>query len=712
MNLNDELSNTKSLKPLNSLSPSKIYQQRTRKRFAFTIASIGITVGIFYYLFKFVSLTEVIQLIKGVDRNALAIFVALSFSMSFFRTWRYQILLRLSGYKPSSIALFLVVLVRNFFSDLLPARLGALIYIFVVNARLAIPIGPATSSFAIAFLFDILAVVPLILLAAWAAAIKVQISYVPLLLGGAVLGAITLILIYSLPKLCTFFLSLVAKFQFFEHRWKEGLTKAIFSTREEIIKTQQAGLYIPVMVLSLLVRITKYASLYTFLYALLHPIGYMLHDLHVPSVFLGICASELAASLPISGIAAFGAYEGTWAVTFELLGFPGHVAKLTAISHHLFTQVYGYLLGAFALIVIMLPFFKKKESIVSHGYSREPHYTFYGKIAGFSLLILLVLFGLSQVPLKKSEGVKNVQADKPTSEEQESRIRLAKHFPGRILFDSNRSGTFGIYSINANGTKLQPVIDDPDWHEMYPDLSPNGKLVVFSRAKTTSKLAPSEIWLVKINGANPRRVVLNGTYPTFSADGKTIYFERKRKKVMAIDVYGGNEREIFPAKNETFKKYQVVKPRVSFDGRRVAFTSDRKGHWNAWYADLESGRAFHISGGCEPVFYTDSKRLAWVNNDRDMVKDRCGIYTYNTANGSFKILADAGPPRGHEYGPTLAVNDRYLLYFVCRPGEHSHLTANYQIFVKDLKMKTRTRITFDPYTNRWPKLISYKLDFD
>jgi len=83
---------------MNSLSKNKIYQQKSRKRLIFTIFSLGVTVGIFYYLFKFVSPGEVIQLIKGVDRNALAMFIALSFSMSFFRTWRYQILLKLSGY--------------------------------------------------------------------------------------------------------------------------------------------------------------------------------------------------------------------------------------------------------------------------------------------------------------------------------------------------------------------------------------------------------------------------------------------------------------------------------------------------------------------------------------------------------------------------------------------------------------------------------------
>ncbi len=75
------------------------------KQIVFTITSLGVTVGIFTYLFHSVSLREVIQIIKEVNRNALAIFVLLSFSQSFFRTWRYQVLLKLSGYKPGNISL-------------------------------------------------------------------------------------------------------------------------------------------------------------------------------------------------------------------------------------------------------------------------------------------------------------------------------------------------------------------------------------------------------------------------------------------------------------------------------------------------------------------------------------------------------------------------------------------------------------------------------
>lgn len=682
--------------------------RKTQTKIIFTVISLAVTAGIFSYLFRYISIGQVVQIIKSVDRGALLMFVTLSLGMSFFRTWRYEILLGLSGYKPSKPALFLVVLVRNFFSDLLPARIGTLIYIFIVNTRLGVPLGPATSSFSLSFLFDVLAVVPLILLASFYAAFTAKAYMLPLFLGGLVIGGITIAIIHYLPALCSWIIRVLARIKKGDRQFGQKLADILSSVRIEVLKTKRAKLYTPVMVLSFLVRITKYAALYVFLYALLRAVGYSWSDLSVPVVFLGISTSEFVASLPVSGIASFGAYEGTWAIVFELLGFPGNIAKLTAVSHHLFTQVYGYLLGALALALLVLPVFHKRSDFSSKTFSAEPKPGFYRKIIVCSLGLIVILYGFSKVPPANSESSHDgKKADQPSAAEKISRKALMTNFPGNILFDSNRSGSFGIYTIRADGTKLKRIIDDSKWHEMFPDPSPEGKLIVFSRAKTTSRLAPSEIWIVEENGENLKRLNANGNFPTFSADGQTVYFERQRKKAMAVDLDGKNERELFPARNEAFKRYQVVKPRVSSSGRWVTFTSDRPRQWHAWYAEIETGNAFQIHSGCEPVAFKEGRKIAWIKSQG--ANERSGIFSFNLSGSSFATLEDAGAPRGHEYFPTLAANDRFLLYSVCRINEHSHENANYQIFIKDLATQERTRITFDAYTNRWPKLLLTKM---
>lgn len=360
----------------------------SRKHLVYLFFSVLITVSIFYYLFSQISLSEVWGLILGVDRRALYCFVFLAVSMSFFRTWRYLLLLWVVGYRPSALAFFLVVLVRNFFSDLLPARIGSLIYIYVVTARLGIPFASATSSFALSFLFDIVALVPLILIALIMAGSVESISLGGLLAGSVVLGVISVLLIKYLAWFCKIMAQWVKKYRGEHNKIFEFLCQ----TESDIEKVKTAGIFNRLIVLSLLVRITKYASLYIFVYALLKPIGYGFEDLHVAKVLLGICASELAASLPISGIAGFGAYEGAWALTFTMLGFEEKIASLTAVSHHLFTQVYGYSLGALALLLLLLPFFKSPDQVGDGNLILESGVVFYGKVLLAGILVASILF--------------------------------------------------------------------------------------------------------------------------------------------------------------------------------------------------------------------------------------------------------------------------------------------------------------------------------
>ncbi|MCB0360298.1 MAG: PD40 domain-containing protein [Bdellovibrionales bacterium] len=293
-------------------------------------------------------------------------------------------------------------------------------------------------------------------------------------------------------------------------------------------------------------------------------------------------------------------------------------------------------------------------------------------------------------------------SDSETAEAREAKAELDRSFPGRLLFDSNRSGTFAIYTMDIGDAEPTVLVDTPE-HDMYPDPSPDGSLIVFARAESTARTAKSSIWLVQADGSNIRKLADNGTFPTFSKDGQTVYFERDRKRVMSVPTSGGTPQEIFPAQFAAFGNYDVIKPRVSPDGTSVAFISDRNGRWNAWIASLEDGTLEHIDEGCEPAWFSTGKHLGWIRTKN--TKERSGLYKFERGTRAVEELQDAPPPRGHEYFPSIVASDRFLLFASCREGEHSHIDANYQIFVKDLQSNTVTRITFDPFTNRWPKLL-------
>jgi Tol biopolymer transport system component len=273
---------------------------------------------------------------------------------------------------------------------------------------------------------------------------------------------------------------------------------------------------------------------------------------------------------------------------------------------------------------------------------------------------------------------------------------------GRVVFDSDRGGTFGLYSMRPDGSDVRPLVDGP-LAEIYPDPSPDGRWIVYAKAGSAGKGAESEVWLCRRDGSSPRRLAENGTFPTFSADGQTVYFERDRRRVMAVGADGKGEREIFPAGHEGFAGRALVKPRISPDGRWVAAVSDKGGRWNTWAVELASGRAVHVGAGCEPAWFPDSRRIAWVRERG--ARQGTGIFVFDRETATARELQDAGPPLGHEYFPTVSRDGRYLLWGACPEGQHAHDDSAYQVFIRELDSGRFARLTVDGADNRWPKIL-------
>lgn len=321
----------------------------------FALLGAVLAFTIFYYLFTQITWGQVIGVWRSIDGRWVAGFVVLTLLHQFVRTWRYRGVLLAMGEQAGWGRLFMTVLVRGVCVDMLPARTGELVYIYILRTRLGVELGAATASFALVFLFDILALAPLMILALSLVVIgaEVEFSASALLVIGGGLFVVAGLLISGLP--------LLVRMAFRVSGWtlprgglRQWVRRLLASTHHQIYRAQVHGVYARVFMQSVLVRMLKYAALYALLLAMVLPQGYALAEWPLHKVFLGLTAAEMAASLPVSGVLGFGAYQGAWTLVFVLLGFPVEMAQITSISHHLFTQVYGYLLGLAALGGLMM----------------------------------------------------------------------------------------------------------------------------------------------------------------------------------------------------------------------------------------------------------------------------------------------------------------------------------------------------------------------
>ncbi|MGA3085405.1 MAG: hypothetical protein ABSE95_11500 [Thermodesulfobacteriota bacterium] len=66
-------------------------------------------------------------------------------------------------------------------------------------------------------------------------------------------------------------------------------------------------------------------------------------------ILFGLMGSEVSVSLPISGLAGIGFYEGVLGATLAGLGLPPAQGVSLALAMHVLTQVVDYSLGSGAL---------------------------------------------------------------------------------------------------------------------------------------------------------------------------------------------------------------------------------------------------------------------------------------------------------------------------------------------------------------------------
>jgi len=445
--------------------------------------TLAVAAVIFAYLFSHVSLREIAELIQKTDVGTFFLFIVISLTGTVFRTWRYRLILQTSGNASGFFALYLVALVRNLFSDLLPARIGSLVYVYIINTRLGVPFGAAVSSFALAFIFDIIALALLIICVALIVSAAV-LSPMLIVLSGVALGVLSIVILYKMPILFITVGKIIDRVTWIPAPRRTVWQKALDSAATDVRQAYEAGVYLQILIISLCVRLCKYLSLYVLLLALVHQFGLGLEQFPFPKVFLGLCTAEFAASLPISGIAGFGVYEGAWALVFQMLGYSQKIAILTSLSHHLITQIFGYSLGAIALLILLLPCFSRKHTNNDNKSELHENSDRVIRNSKFGILWLFVVFQMGSLLIY----------DIPCSaDDNEILITGQNHNSGAIERDAQ-----------DRNNKLRQL------------LVKQGAKIVYQRKNSIYK---------KLIGAKTSmRLTDSGSYPRWSPDGRFIAF--------------------------------------------------------------------------------------------------------------------------------------------------------------------------------------------
>jgi hypothetical protein len=336
----------------------------TRRVFLSVLLSVSLSGLLLAVLFRQLRAGDLAGTFSRIYLPALGFYVAVSLLGAFLRAWRYKWLLR-----PRSIGwtdMMLVTFVRNAFDDLLPARVGSLSYIYVLNGRLGYPFEGAASSFVVAFVFDFLTLGPFVVAAALALGSKATALPSGLLpyMAVAFTTAVTLV-VWKLVPILEFagrvYARLLRVLRMDHRRAAAASLDKGRVTLAALRDIRDRHLYGRLLLISLLIRLAKYVSLFGLLFALLRSHGMVPDGSGFLRMILVLTGAEMTSALPVKGLADFGTWEAAWALAFRWMGFDPGQAVLSGIGLHLITNVFEYGLGLVSYLSLVRPRLKSRR---------------------------------------------------------------------------------------------------------------------------------------------------------------------------------------------------------------------------------------------------------------------------------------------------------------------------------------------------------------
>jgi TolB protein len=146
-----------------------------------------------------------------------------------------------------------------------------------------------------------------------------------------------------------------------------------------------------------------------------------------------------------------------------------------------------------------------------------------------------------------------------------------------VLFQSDRTGVFEIYTMNPDGKDLKQLTFDTVDNNS-PSWSPDGLWIVFASGRDNDE---SDIYIMDKDGHNQKRLTYSpgdDSHPHFSPDGKKIIFNSPRSSPDLKADWSDQWHEIYimnadGSDQEKITSYSSVStfPSISPNGKKICF---------------------------------------------------------------------------------------------------------------------------------------------
>lgn len=258
---------------------------------------------------------------------------------------------------------------------------------------------------------------------------------------------------------------------------------------------------------------------------------------------------------------------------------------------------------------------------------------------------------------------------------------------GEIAFYSDRSGSFGIYVMNENGSNTINISTTQGAINMWPRWSPDGSRLMFMSSRESNRF---DIFVMDANGSNQTNLTNSGVHdrhPDWGAGGDKIVFQ-SAGDIYMMNADGTDRTPVIT--DSVFHNY----PDLNSDGTKLLFTSVRNGVEEVYLADLTTMDIVNLTpdagSNTHPRWSPDETQIVFTSN-----REGAGqIYVMNAdGSGVTRLTTNTA----EDLYPSWSPDGSQILFTSTRDG-------NSEIYIMNSDGSNQTRITSNSgtdYASSW-----------
>lgn len=287
--------------------------------------------------------------------------------------------------------------------------------------------------------------------------------------------------------------------------------------------------------------------------------------------------------------------------------------------------------------------------------------------------------------------------------------------PGEIVFDSDRSGTFQIHTMQANGTEVLQLTSQRSTDAWWPRPSPDRHRILFNRTPAGTHdrdFSKVSLWVMDADGRNQRLLRppgLNGWvqqgHAEWSPDGRSLVMfggSRFNPQIYITDAVGQHPR------NLSNRGGTNLDPSFSPDGKYVAFTGCPRSICNTkdyevYVIPVNGGKPRRLTSDeirdHDPYFSPDGVQIALLSQTHGGGgKDPLGVWDVRVVPAAGGTPRELMKDRNVTSRPIWAPDGKSVLVHRLEKGKD---TA-FQLFRISVDGKHMQRLTSGRFTNEYP----------